>query len=119
MIIPDESGLTRFKSGIFVDNFTTTQNQLISGNITNPIDPINTELRPSHFTTEVDMLIGSRSLIGIGTTANPNVSPAFVTDIVGSNFRRTGQVLLLTMLIVLKFRIHLQLERERNSVSGY
>ena len=92
LIIPDESGLTRFKSGIFVDNFTTTQNQLKAGSITNSIDPINTELRPSHFTTEVDMLIGSRSLIGIGTTANPNVSPAFVTDIVGSNFRRTGQV---------------------------
>ena len=93
LIIADDAGLTRFKSGIFVDNFTTTRNQLKAGRITNSIDPINTELRPSHFTTEVDLLIGSRSLIGIGTTANPNVSPAFVTDIVGSNYRRTGQVL--------------------------
>jgi len=93
LIIPDNSGLTRFKSGIFVDNFTTTKNQLKAGKITNSIDPLNLELRPSHFTTEVDLLIGSKSLIGIGTTANPNVSPAFATDIVGSNFRRTGQVI--------------------------
>ena len=47
LIIPDESGLTRFKSGIFVDNFTTTRINSKLGSITNSIDPVNTELRPS------------------------------------------------------------------------
>jgi len=91
--VTDSSGLTRFKSGIFVDNFTTTRNQLKVSKVTNSIDPLNSELRPTHFTTEVDMLIGSKSLIGIGTTSANSASTAFATDLIGSNFRRTGQII--------------------------
>ena len=90
--ITDDAGLTRFKSGIFVDNFTTRTNQLQGGRVTNSIDPVNLELRPSHFTTQVDLLVGSRSLLGIGTTSVVS-DPGLVTDLIGSNFRRTGQLL--------------------------
>ena len=89
--IPDDTGLTRFKSGIFVDNFTTTRNQFKPGSVKNSIDPNNLELRPSHFTTEVDLIVGSRSLLGIGTTST--ASSAFADDIIGSNYRRSGQLL--------------------------
>ena len=41
------------------------------------------------------MLIGSKSLIGIGTTASPTADPRFVTDLVGSGVKRTGQLLTL------------------------
>ena len=95
LFIPDNAGLTRFKSGIYVDNFTGTSTQLKPGKVTNSVDPINLELRPTHFTTEVDMLIGSKSLIGIGTTASPTADPRFVTDLVGSGVKRTGQLLTL------------------------
>ena len=95
LFIPDNAGLTRFKSGIYVDNFSGTATQLKPGKVTNSVDPVNLELRPTHYTTEVDMLIGSKSLIGIGTTASATADPRFVTDLVGSGIRRTGQLLTL------------------------
>ena len=94
LTIQDAKGLDRFKSGFFVDNFKTHQIQDQSNqDFSCSIDTFNGELRPSHFTTEVDLLIGSRSLIGIGTTAANSASTGFATDIIGSNFRRTGQVI--------------------------
>lgn len=95
LTIPDENGLPRFKSGIYVDNFSTTKSQLKSSRVTNSIDPLNLELRPSHFTTEIDLLLGSKSLLGIGTTAGAVVDSGFIDDIIGSNIKRTGQLLTL------------------------
>jgi len=103
LFIPDENGLTRFKSGIYVDNFSNTRSQLKIGKITNSIDPTTLELRPSHFTTSIDLLVGSKSLLGIGTTASPTADPAFVTDIIGSNIRRTGQLITLDYAEFLQF----------------
>jgi hypothetical protein len=93
--IPDSSGLNRFKSGIFVDNFSDTKNQLKIGPVTNSIDPSNLELRPSPFVTQVDLLLGSQSLIGIGTSASPLSDVKFSNDLIGTNVRRTGQLLTL------------------------
>lgn len=64
--IKDVNGLDRFKSGFFVDNFRTTNFQNKTTTIKNSIDQANQELRPSPYTTEVDLLIGSKSLVGIG-----------------------------------------------------
>ena len=95
LFIPDNAGLTRFKSGIYVDNFSGTATQLKLGKVTNSVDPSNLELRPTHYTTEVDLLLGSRSLIGIGTTASATADPRFVTDLIGNGIKRTGQLLTL------------------------
>ena len=90
--IKDANGLDRFKSGIFVDNFTTTSFQSKNGSIKNSIDVNNTELRPSPYTTEIDLLIGSKSLLGIGTQINPNVDIKYLqnSDIIGTNIRTSG-----------------------------
>jgi len=93
--IKDTLGVDRFKSGFFVDDFTTTNSQNKSTIIKNSIDPVNSELRPSPYTTQVDLLIGSKSLIGIGQSVDPTADSRFVTDLVGNNIRRTGQLITL------------------------
>jgi hypothetical protein len=87
--IKDSSGLDRFKSGIFVDNFSNNFYQTERYNsYKNSIDKSNNELRPSSFTTEIDLLIGSNSLLGIGTISNPDAK--YVNDLIGNNIRRSG-----------------------------
>ena len=93
--ILDSNGLDRFKSGFFVDNFTTTQLQSKSGGIKNSIDSKNGDLRPSHYTTEIDLILGSQSLLGIGTDANSLADTRFVNDLIGNGIKRTGQLLTL------------------------
>ena len=93
--VKDSAGLDRFKSGFFVDNFTNTDYQNKSNRIKNSIDVKNAELRPSPYTTALDLLIGSKSLIGIGQSVDPNADIRYVTDLVGNNIRRTGQTVTL------------------------
>ena len=56
--IPDEEGLNRFKSGFFVDNFTSPKAQELSNGIKNSLDMPNKVLRPSHYTTSTDLIQG-------------------------------------------------------------
>jgi hypothetical protein len=93
--IKDVNGLDRFKSGFFVDNFRTTNFQNKTTTIKNSIDQENQELRPSPYCSEVDLLIGSKSLIGIGSSVDVNADVRFVSDLIGNNVRRTGQVVTL------------------------
>ena len=83
--IKDSSGLDRFKSGIFVDNFTTTSFQNKNGPVKNSIDENNSELRPSPYTTEIDLLLGSKvSSLEFIDGEIPN------SNIIGNNIRRSG-----------------------------
>lgn len=93
--IKDENGLDRFKSGFFVDSFRDTNKQNKTTIVKNSIDIQNGELRPSPYTTEIDLLLGSNSLVGIGQTADPNADSRYVTDLIGRNVKRTGQLLTL------------------------
>lgn len=96
LYIRDVNGLNRFKSGFFVDDFSTTTSQIKKTGVKNSIDVKNSELRPSHHTTHLDLVLGSNSIIGIGTSANPNIDQRFVTDIDGINVVRTGRVITLS-----------------------
>ena len=100
--VKDANGLNRFKSGFFVDDFTTRTNQDKTGIVKNSIDSELGQLRPAPYTTEVDLLMGSKSLIGIGVTADPTVDTRFASDLVGNNVRRTGQLITLNYTDVLK-----------------
>ena len=100
--VKDANGLNRFKSGFFVDDFTTRTNQNKSGVVKNSIDTALGHLRPAPYTTEIDLLMGSKSLIGIGEDADPTVDTRFATDLVGNNVRRTGQLITLNYTDVLK-----------------
>lgn len=100
--IKDGNGLDRFKSGFFVDNFSNTQSQNKTTIVKNSIDNKNAELRPAPYTTQIDLLLGSKSLIGIGSTVNPLVDTQYATDLIGNNIRRTGQLVTLEYEDVVK-----------------
>lgn len=95
LFIRDVNGLNRFKSGFFVDDFSTTSSQKKVTIVKNSIDVANSELRPSPYTTQVDLILGSNSLIGLGVTANPQADPRFVTDLIGSNIKKSGDIITL------------------------
>lgn len=87
------TGLDRFKNGIFVDNFKShDSHNLRSRDFKASIDIAKGELRPSHYTTALDLLIGSASAIGIGTTADSSADLRFVTDLQNANIQRTGDI---------------------------
>jgi len=65
MQITDSDGLNRFKSGFFVDDFSNTENQIKTTIVKNSIDYNNGELRPSPFTTELDLQLDLNSANGI------------------------------------------------------
>jgi hypothetical protein len=88
--------LDRFKCGFFVDNFKSYN----GGEITNldykaSIDTANGLLRPTHYTTSIDLLLGSEAVIGIGQTSNPNADLRFVSDLGSPNIKRVGDVVCL------------------------
>nr|BAR32975.1 hypothetical protein [uncultured Mediterranean phage uvMED] len=94
--ITDANGLNRFKSGFFVDNFKKhASHQIGHPDFSASIDPKNGHLRPGHYTTCLDLVVGSKSFIGIGTTANPTLDINYLTDIDGDNVKKTGRLLTL------------------------
>jgi len=89
--VPDANGLNRFKSGVFVDNFSTLQPQDPTIGIRNSIDDLKQILRPSHYTTALSLQLGTSAISGIGTTTDPNEDER-IASIQGTGVRRTGQV---------------------------
>ena len=88
--------LDRFKCGFFVDNFKSYNGgQIANKDYKASVDVENGVLRPSHYTTSLDLLLGSESIIGIGTQANPNVDLKFATDLSSPNIKRIGDVVCL------------------------
>ena len=66
--ITDVDGLNRFKSGFFVDDFSDTEHQIKKTIVKNSIDYQNGELRPSHYTTELDLKLDLNSSNGVRKT---------------------------------------------------
>ena len=83
--VSDINGLNRFKSGIFVDNFTTTQPQDTSIGIKNSIDTKRKVLRPSHYSTAFNLQLNSTST---------NNDSRF-EGLSGTGIRRSGQMVTL------------------------
>ena len=67
LFIPDSAGLNRFKSGFFVDNFTSLLAQETGIEIKNSIDTRNKELRPKHYTNSVDLIFGWKCRSNVGS----------------------------------------------------
>jgi hypothetical protein len=91
--ILDSNGIDRFKCGFIVDDFSDTKKQINYEK--NSIDPQKGELRPSYETNQIDLIIGSNSLIGVGTTSNSSIDFKFVEDLIGNGIKKTGQLLTL------------------------
>ena len=96
LTITDANGLNRFKSGFFVDNFKKhNAHQISHPDFSASTDAKNGYLRPGHYTTCLDLVVGSRSFIGIGTTANPTLDLNHITDVDGENIKKSGRLLTL------------------------
>ena len=80
LLIPDSEGLTRFKSGFFVDNFTSLLAQDNAIFYKNSIDIQNKELRPAHYTTSLDLINGP--VESLDPTADLAFTPPEGTNVV-------------------------------------
>ena len=95
LFISDSNGQNRFKSGFFIDNFSSAGTQDNKIGVKNSVDLSNGQLRPSHYTTQLSLEIGSSSIVGLASTSIQNQDQRFISDIIGSNIRKTGSVLTL------------------------
>ena len=96
MSIKDANGLDRVKCGFLVDNFKNGVAQSkLDPDFNASIDKTYGEMRPSHYTTAVDLLLGTNQIIGIGQTADVSQDYGFATDLIGSGCRRTGDLITL------------------------
>jgi hypothetical protein len=88
--------LDRFKCGFFVDNFKSYNGgEIANQDYKASIDIANGILRPTHYTTSIDLLLGSEAVIGIGQTSNPDADLRFVSDLGSPNIKRVGDVVCL------------------------
>ena len=89
LFLPDQNGINRFKSGFFVDNFTSFLAQSNLVEYKNSIDIKLSELRPKHYTTSVDLLMGPVE------NAPANADLAFAAP-QGTNIKKTGDIVSLS-----------------------
>ena len=88
MFVPDSNGLNRFKSGFFVDNFTTFQPQEDGSGLRNSLDIQQKELRPLHYTNSIDLEPGPVE----GVDASEDIE--FIQP-EGTNIKRSGDIITL------------------------
>jgi hypothetical protein len=91
-----QTGLDRFKCGFFVDNFKSS----LGGDVGNrtyraSVDTARGQLRPPHYTTSIDLLLGSNAILGIGTVSDPTIDLRFATDLGNPNAKRVGDIICL------------------------
>ena len=86
LFISDENGLNKFKSGFFVDNFTSLLPQETGISVKNSIDLTQKELRASHYCNLIDLQVGP--VEGQNTIFNG-------ADPEGTNIKKTGSMLTL------------------------
>ena len=91
-----ETGLDRFKCGFFVDDFKThAYHDLQNLNFKTSIDKEKKILRPLHYTTSLDLQLGSEAISGVGQTFNPNVDQSYITDLGSPGIKKTGDLITL------------------------
>ena len=88
LFVTDSNGLNRFKSGFFVDNFTSLLAQEDGVSYKNSIDLKNKELRPQHYTNSVDLIAGP--VINV----DPNADLQFLPP-EGVNIRKSSDIITL------------------------
>jgi hypothetical protein len=91
-----DTGLNKFKCGFFVDNFRSP----FGGSIKNKdfkcsIDSKNGLLRPQHYTTSIDLLLGSEVVSGTSNIDNPDADFRFVKELGDPNIVKVGDVVCL------------------------
>ena len=91
-----ETGLDRFKCGFFVDDFKShAYHDLQSVNFKSAIDKEKKILRPLHYTTSLDLQLGSEAISGVGQTFNPDADQSYITDLGSPGIKKTGDLITL------------------------
>ncbi len=90
LTIKDVNGIDRFKSGLFVDNFKTTTFQIKETEVKNSIDMKRGELRPTPYTTEIDLLLGDNTLLNNEDTFFTSYDAKYANDLIGIGVTRSG-----------------------------
>ena len=99
-----QTGLDRFKSGFFVDNFRSIfAGEVGQADYRCAIDSENGHLRPTHYTTAIDLLLGSEAVIGASGSADPSADLRFVKDLGTPNTIKKGDVVCLNYEDVVYF----------------
>lgn len=104
-IIKDaETGLDRFKCGFFVDNFSGHEyHDLENPSYRAAIDTSTNTLRPPHYTTSLDLQLGSEAIAGIAQTYSPTSDHSYVTDLGSLGVKKTGDLITLNYEEILYF----------------
>ena len=92
MTILDSVGQNRFKSGFFIDNFSSVGTQDNSVGVKNSLDLKVGHLRPAHYSTTLPLEVGSSSILGLTENSNQTQDKQFLEDVTGVNIRKTGSV---------------------------
>jgi hypothetical protein len=91
-----QTNLNKFKCGFFVDNFKTLDGGDSENlNFKASIDLENGTLRPQHYTTSLDLLLGSELVSGTGIVYNPDADPRYVKDLGSPNIKKVGDIVCL------------------------
>ncbi len=91
-----ETGLDRFKCGFFVDDFKShAYHDLQNINFKSAIDKEKKILRPLHYTTSLDLQLGSEAISGVGQTFNPDADQSYVSDLGSPGIKKTGDLITL------------------------
>jgi hypothetical protein len=91
-----QTQLDRFKCGFLVDNFKSiSSGSLGDSQYKCSIDTKEGILRPQHYTTSIDLLLGSEFVIGNSNVSNPDVDLRFVKELGSPNIVKVGDVICL------------------------
>ena len=95
-ITDSATGLEKFKVGYFADDFSSDEyHDTEDPSYRVSLDTLEKSLRPSHFTTNLDLELGSEAIEGVADTFDPNVDKSFVTDLGSPGVRKTGDLVTL------------------------
>lgn len=95
-ILDSTTGLDRFKSGFFVDNFRSPDGgDILNVDFKSSLDTRTGTLRPLHYTTALDLIPGSSSVIGLDGNATQTTDLRYALDLGNSNVKRVGDIICL------------------------
>jgi hypothetical protein len=91
------TGLDRFKSGFFVDNFNSHEYH----DLENPlfrccVDFSTNTLRPLHYTTSLDLELGTEVISNFTDTSSIGADRSFPTDLGSDQVKKTGELITLS-----------------------
>jgi len=92
-----ETGLNRFKSGFFADNFINgTFSDLTNPDFKSFIYISEGSLGPIKVTRNLSLQLGSESISGFTNSYDPNIDHTFVTDLGSPGVKKSGEVVTLS-----------------------